>query len=151
MSIESNEPIKLFTSEFPTEGGLIFLFTFKGEHQRNDLDVYLNVANEEENRERQIVCTRAVEGNGNKIYPLSDTEVIPVNIYLANNGHTAVPSVINNWKTRFYILKFDKNNTIKDIGVRKIHTGRVLLGQMSLYSAKNFEHEVMEKSEIIKV
>lgn len=151
LSVESNEVIKLFTSELATEGGIIFSYTFKREHQRNDLEIYMNVLNTNENRERQIVCTRATEENGNKIYPLHHDAVRSINIHLANNNHMAIPTTINNWVTRYYILKFPRHTIISDIGVKKIHSGKVLLGQISLYSAKNFEHELMNEIKTIEV
>jgi hypothetical protein len=149
LNIETNEVIKLFTSEFRTEGGIIFSYTFKREHLRNDLEIYMNVINTSENRERQIICSKADEENGNKIHPVHDDVIRSINIHLANNGQMAIPSEINNWITRFYILKFYKDTKIVDIGVKKIYSGKVLLGQMSFYSAKDFENEIME--EIIKI
>lgn len=114
------------------------------------MDCYLNLVNE--NRERQIVCTRSDEENGNKFHPVHPDVARSVNIHLANNGHMAVPTTINDWVTRFYILKFQREDTIiADIGVKKIHSGRVLLGQMSFYSAKHFEHEIMEEIQEIEV
>lgn len=140
LSIETNELIKIFTSEFSTEHGIIFSYTFKKEHARNDLQVYLNIANVSSNREHQIIC-----GNENdEIVPLNYESVRDVNIYLATSGHIAIPSIINDWETRFYLLKFNRHAIITDIGVRKIHAGRILLGQMSFYSAKDFENEIDE-------
>lgn len=151
LKIETNDTIKIFTSEFSTEDGIIFSYTFKREHQRNDLDVYMNLVNVTENTERQIVCSRADAENGNKFYPLHQDIIRSINIHLANKGHMAIPTEINGWTTRFYILKFEKDVIITDIGVKKIHSGRVLLGQMSFYSAKDLEHEIMDEITKIKV
>lgn len=151
LKIETNEVIKIFTSEFPTKDGIIFTYTFKREHQRNDMEVYLNLVNVTENTERQIVCSRAEAENGNKFHPLHEDVIRSINIHLANKNHMAIPSEINGWTTRFYILKFEKDIFITDIGIKKFHSGSVLLGQMSVYSAKDFEHEIMGQMMKIKV
>lgn len=115
------------------------------------MEVYLNLVNTSENRERQIVLTNHGEENGNKIYPIPHDIVRSVNIHLANNGHMAIPTEINGWITRFYILKLQKHSIIADVGVKKIHSGQVLLGQISFYSAKDFEHEILEEIKKIEV
>lgn len=145
LSIDTNETIKIFTSEFPTDDGIIFSYTFKGEHHKNDLHVVMNVTSTSNHHELQIICGNSDEENSNEIVPLAYDAVRDVNIHLASSGHVAIPSTINGWKTRFYLLKFHNDVLITDIGVKKIHTGRVLLGQMSLYSAKHLKIENVRK------
>lgn len=145
LSIETNELIKIFTSEFSTDEGIIFSYTFKCEHQRNDLQVALNITNSTNHRELQIVCGNAEEESSTKVVPLSYHAVRDVNIHLASSGHLAIPTAINGWNTRFYLLKFQNDSLITDIGVKKIHTGRVLLGQMSFYSAKHLNIDEVRK------
>lgn len=141
LKIETNEVLKLFACEFPTDDGIIFSYTFKREHQRNELEVHMNITNNQ--REHQIVCGKP-ETDGNVIVPLHHDAVQAVNIFLANKRQMAIPSMINEWETRYYILKFDKKTVISDIGVRKIHSGLVLLGQLSLFSAKDFDQDIMD-------
>lgn len=145
LSIETNEVIKIFTSEFSTDDGIIFSYTFKCEHHKNDLQVVLNITSKSNHRELQIICGNAEEESSNEIVPLNYDSVRDVNITLASSGHVAIPSTINGWKTRFYLLKFHSEGLITDIGVKKIHTGRVLLGQMSFYSAKHFNIDEVRK------
>lgn len=140
LSIDTNELIKIFTSEFSLENGVIFSYSFKREHSRNDVRVHLNIVNLSNNREIQIVCGNEEDENG----PLNYDAVRKVNIHLATNGHIAIPSMINDWETRFFLIKAHRHAIITDIGVKKLHAGRVLLGQISFYSAKDFEnyHEI---------
>lgn len=148
LSIDTNELIRIFTCEFPCKDNLIFSYSFKKEHAQNDLEVHLNLLNKRNSRDLKIACKR--EGNtGNDLTPLNQDAAQSVNIFLANKGLMPSPSFINDWETRFFLLKFNnmlsKDIIITDIGVKKIFRGRVLLGQIAIYSAVDFDSNIHVK------
>lgn len=152
LSIDSNSLIRLFTSELPCKDGIIFSYTFKRDNDRCDLEVHLNLINPNRNREMKIVC-KSKQTDGNEISPLSQESVRSLNIFLANKGQMPIPERIHNWETRFYVLLFHENSPIEhlivsDIGVKKNHQGKVLLGQMAFYSAHGIINEIENLSKI---
>lgn len=142
LSIDTNELIRIFTCELTCKDGLIISFTTKKESLENELEIHLNVLNTVKNRGLKIVCKK-YEKHANDISSLRSEDVRSLNIFLANKGYTPTPELINSWETQYFLLNFDKSSSdniiVTDIGVKKIHKGKVLLGQIAFYSAIDFE------------
>jgi hypothetical protein len=139
--------MRIFTCELPCKNGIIFSFTFKRDNESCDLEIHLNLVNMHTNRDIKIVC-KSQATHGNEISALNDESIRSVNVFLAKNSHASVPKFINNWETRYFILLFSNGTALKehlmisDIGVKKFHHQRVLLGQMAFYEAAGIENEV---------
>ncbi|KAL7035969.1 hypothetical protein ACKWTF_008645 [Chironomus riparius] len=144
LSIDSNELTRIFTCELPCKEGLIFSFTTKKESPENDFEVHLNALNTATNRGLKIVCKKEAK-HANDISSLKSEDVRSLNIFLANKGYPPTPELINSWETQYFLLKFNKSSSeniiVTDIGVKKIHRGKVLLGQIAFYSAIDFESD----------
>ncbi|XP_070498685.1 cytosolic endo-beta-N-acetylglucosaminidase-like [Chironomus tepperi] len=147
LSIDTNELIRIFTCELSCKDGLIFSCTTKKEPSENELEVHFNVLNTSTNRGLKIVCKKD-EQHVNDISSLKSEDVRSLNIFLANKGYAPTPELINSWETQYFLLNFDKSSSadiiVTDIGVKKIHKGKVLLGQIALYSAIDFECDSVE-------
>lgn len=149
LSIDTNELIRIFTCEMSCKDGIIFSYTFKKEHDQCDLEIHLNVLNNDTSRGLKIVCKKD-ERHVNDISSLNQQNVRAMNIFLANKGYVPIPEYINNWETRFFLLKFNKTSDIiiTDIGVKKIQRGKLLLGQLAFYSAIDFESDSIDVKKI---
>lgn len=135
--LQSIELIRLFVCELPCDGNIIFSFTFKRHSHENDVQVTINLMDLKRNFDVQIVCDGPSGSNPFAISCLDEDDVRNVAVFLANNRQTAVPSKINGWETRYYLLKFERSLkvVVTDIGVRKMRPGKVLFGHMAFYSA----------------
>jgi len=151
LSIDTNELIRIFTCELSCKDGLIFSFTTKKESPENELEVYLNVLNTATNRGLKIVCKKEPK-HVNDISSLKSEDARSLNIFLANKGYASTPELINSWETQYFLLNFNKSSSeniiVTDIGVKKIHRGKVLLGQIAFYSAIDFEVDSIKVKEI---
>lgn len=147
LSLDMTELIRIFVCELPCDYDIIFSYTFKRHSESNNVQVNLNLYDVKRSIDFQLVCDESNGTNPFAISCLDDDDVKNIAIFLANSRQTFVPSKINGWETRYYLLKFDVSSKIliTDIGVKKIKRGKVLLGQMAFYSAKdlnlqNFDH-----------
>lgn len=143
LSLDTTELIRIFVCELSCADDIIFSYTFKRQSKMNHVQMKLNVYNEERNIDNQIVCDAGEhQTNPYEIPCLIEDDVRDVAVFLANNGKTFVPSRINGWETRYYLLKFDEpaSTIITDIGFKKGNNGQVLLGQIACYSAKELRN-----------
>lgn len=143
ISVDTMELIRIYVCELPCADDIIFSYTFKRNSESNDLQVNLNVLDVKSTNEVQLVCAGANGTNPFVLSCLAEDDVRSIAVFLANNRQTFVPSKINGWETRYYILKFNKTTQvlITDIGIKKKSRGKVLLGQMAFRSAKNLVHD----------
>lgn len=143
ISMDTIELIRLFICEFPCDDGIIFSYTFKRHSEANDVQVNLNIMDVKRNNELQLICDDSNGTNPSVLSCLSENDVRNIAVFLANKRHTFVPSKINGWETRYYLLRFDRKTEamVTDIGFKKSKRGKVLLGQMALYSAKHLEQD----------
>jgi mannosyl-glycoprotein endo-beta-N-acetylglucosaminidase len=141
LSMDTTELIRLFVCELSCDDDVIFSYTFKRQSESNDVQVNLNVLDLRRSTDAQLVCDGDNGTNPFVVSCLSEDDVRRLAVYFADNRLSFVPSVINGWETRYYLLKFDKSvkALITDIGLKKSRHGKVLLGQMSFYSAKNLQ------------
>jgi hypothetical protein len=139
LSLEMTDLIRLFVCELECDDDIIFSYTFKRNSDLNDVQVNLNILDVRRSVDVQLVCDGANGTNPFSISCLSEEEVRNIASYLAHNRQTFVPSLINGWETRYYLLRFDRSTKalITDIGIRKMKRGKVLLGHMAFYPAKN--------------
>lgn len=141
LSLTTHELFRLFVCDLSCDEDIIFSYTFKCQSEGDeDLQVNLNIQNIHSGLEGQIICNGPYD-NPFSISCLSDHEAKSIIIHLARNRYATVPVRINGWRTRYYLLKFDKGSKfiITDIGVKKVGTRQMLLGALSLYSAKNLQ------------
>lgn len=139
LSLDTTELIRLFVSEIACDDDIIFSYTFKRQSETNDIQINLNMLDLKTSVDVQLVFEGPNGKNPFAISCLVEDDVKYIGGFLANNGQTFVPSNINQWETRYYLLKFEKTTKarITDIGVRKMKRGNVLLGFMAFYSAKD--------------
>lgn len=143
LSLDTTELIRIFVSEFSCVDDIIFSYTFKRQSEANDVQMNLNIFNTERNVDGQLVCDGSNGTNQFVVSCLVEDDVREIASFLASNRKTFVPSKINGWETRYYLLKFDRSAKmiITDIGFKKMTHGKVLLGQIACYSAKHLKNE----------
>lgn len=148
LSLDTTELIRLFVCEFSCDDEcVIFSYTFKRHSEANDVQVHLNLLDAKRSVDFQVVCD-GFNGTNPFVMPcLAEDDVRSIAIFLANSRQTFVPSKINGWETRYYLLKFKPSTKaiITDIGIKKMKRGKILIGHMAFYSAKDlnrhdFEH-----------
>ena len=137
--INTVELIRIYVCELSCDDDVIFSYTFKRHSETNDVQVNLNILDVKRSNDTQLVCGGSNSPNHSVIPYLAEDDVRNIALFLANNRQTFVPSKINGWETRYYLLKFQKSTRalITDIGVKKAKRGRILIGQMAFYSAKH--------------
>lgn len=144
--VETTELIRIYVCELPCDDGIIFSYTFKRYSEANDVQVNLNVLDVKRSTEVQLVCSGSNGTNPFVLQSLAEDDVRNIALFLASTRQTFVPSKINGWETRYYLLKFDESSQvlITDIGFKKKKRGKVLFGQIAFYAAKNlgqdFDH-----------
>lgn len=145
VSLDTSDLIRLFVCELPCDDDIVFSYTFKRHTHANDLQANLTVLDVSKSIDIQLVC----DGNGTNpfaISSLAEDDVRNIAIFFSSNGQTFIPSNINGWETRYYLLKFERSARalITDIGFKKMRRGRVFLGHIAFYSAnhlgRDFEH-----------
>lgn len=138
LSITTTELIRLFVCELPCNDDIIFSYTFKRLTDANDVLMKLNVLDLTRNVDIQLTCDGS---KGTLSSCLEENDVRSIGSFLAHERHSFVPSMINGWETRYYLLKFKKSTKalITDIGIMKKRRDKVLLGQVAFYSAKNLQ------------
>lgn len=143
LSIETVELIRLFVSELSCDDDIIFSYTFKRLSNSNDVQMNLTVLDMTRSTDFQLVCDGSRGTNPFAIPYLADDHVRNIAVFLASNGHNFVPSNINGWETRYYLLKFEKSARamITDIGIKKSKRGKILLGQIAFYPAAGLKHD----------
>jgi mannosyl-glycoprotein endo-beta-N-acetylglucosaminidase len=144
LSLDTTELIRIFVCELACDDDVIFSYTFKRKSEENDIQVNLNLLDTKTSVDVQLVFEGNNGTNPFAISCLAEDDVRNIAVYLANKRQTFVPSKINGWETRYYLLKFDKSihARISDIGVKKIKRGNVLLGYMAFYSCNDLNrHE----------
>lgn len=144
ISLDSTDLIRLFVCELACDDDIIFSYTFKRKSEANDVQMNLNVLDIKTSVDIQLVFEGPNGKNPFAISCLAENDVRNVGAYLANKRQTFVPSNINGWETRYYLLKFEKSMKVRitDIGVRKMKRGNVLLGFLAFHSAKDLDrHE----------
>lgn len=140
LSLDTTELIRLFVCELPCDDDIIFSYTFKRQNERNDFQVYLNILEAKRNVEIEVVC------NDSSGLRLLEMDVKKIATFFTENRVPFVPSKINGWETRYYLLKFEASAKalITDIGIRKKRNSKLLLGSVAFHSAKdlrmNFDH-----------
>ena len=137
LSLDTTELIRLFVCELTCDDDVIFSYTFKRKYDSNDLTVNLNLLDLNTNAEVQLVF----DGFNGANPCLPENDVRKIAVFLANKHQSFIPSFINGWETRYYLLKFHKSNKMRitDIGVKKMKRGSVLLGNMAFYSAQDLK------------
>lgn len=139
LSLDTTELIRIFVCELPCHYDIIFSYTFKRQSDINNVQVNLNLYDVRRQVDGQLVCDGSSGTNPFAIACLAEDDVRTIAVFLANSRQTFVPSLINGWETRYYLLKFNPSAKvlITDVGVRKMRRGKVLLGQVAFYSAKD--------------
>lgn len=142
LSLDMTELIRIFVCELPCDDDIIFSYTFKRQSSSNDIQMNLTVFDVVRSIDVQLVCD-GPNGNPFATPCLEEHDVRSLATYLVNNKQTFVPSRINGWETRYYLLKFESPTKalISDVGIRKMKRGKVLLGQIAFYSAKHLNRQ----------
>lgn len=142
LSLDSTELIRLFVCELDCDDDIILSYTFKRNSVENDVLLTLNLLDIKTSLDIQVVLEGSGGMNPFAISCLNEDDVRNIGPFIAKNHPPFIPSQINGWETRYYLLKFEKSKKVRvtDIGVKKLRHGIVLLGSMALYSAKNFNH-----------
>lgn len=143
LSIETVELIRLFVCELSCEDDIIFSYTFKRLSDINDVQMNLTVLDVARSSDVQLVCDGSRGTNPFAISYLEEDDVRNIAPFLANSRQTFVPSLINGWETRYYLLKFDKSirAVVTDIGFKKMKRGKILLGQVAFYPAVGLKND----------
>jgi mannosyl-glycoprotein endo-beta-N-acetylglucosaminidase len=143
LSLDTTELIRLFVCELACNNDIIFSYTFKQKSEANDVQVNLNILDTRTSVDIQLVFEGSNGTNPFAISCLAEDDVRKIAIFLANSRQAFVPSKINGWETRYYLLKFEKTvgARITDIGIKKMKRGHVLLGSMAFYSAKDLNQQ----------
>lgn len=147
-----SESIRLFVCEFSCDEDIIFSYTFKRFDDANDVHVNLNILETRRSVDAQLVCDGTIGTNRLSTPCLEEDDVRSIAVFLANNRLSFVPSKINGWETRYFLLRFEKSMKaiITDIGVRKTKRGKVLLGQIAFYSAKDLNQDNLSHINMIQ-
>ncbi|CRK96295.1 CLUMA_CG009715, isoform A [Clunio marinus] len=140
LSLDTTDLIRMFVCEFPCDDDVIFAYTFKRSSGMNDVHVNLNISDIERNVDIQLVCGGKNSTNPFVMSCVSEEDVRTIAIFLANSRQVFIPSLINGWETRYFLLTFNSSTKalITDIGIKKLKRGRILIGHLAFYSAKNF-------------
>jgi mannosyl-glycoprotein endo-beta-N-acetylglucosaminidase len=139
LSLDTTELIRLFVCELDCNDDIIFSYTFKRNSDRNDIQLSMNLLELNSSVDIQLVFEGSNGTNPFAISCLDENDVRNVSNFLASKRQTVIPSQINGWETRYYLMKFEKSKKVRitDIGFKKMKRGNVLLGFMSFYSAKD--------------
>lgn len=134
LSLDTTELIRLFVCELSCRHCIIFSYTFKRQNEENDLQVNLSILETDKKTEMEIVCN---ESTGFKSLPERDVKNIAT--YFLSNQISFIPSIINGWETRYYILKFKASTKAKitDIGIKKKKNSKLLVGSLAFYPVKD--------------
>lgn len=143
--LQSPDMVRLFASDFVCGGDLIFSYTFKRSDLTDDIQFRWNYKKDKRIGEESYLLTY-VPGSTldpNTIQTCSDDGTMKeIAKFFLSRGHTVVPSSINGWETRHYLIKFNQKIRITDIGMRKMGNNQVLLGYMSLLPANGFNSDI---------